>query len=186
MESLPFVGFNTLHQQHGGAPGASPQRIGVQLQQQLPQQQQQQCKTVPTTNRPEGLKAPSGAEEMQRLAREYKEEGETALLVALVAPPAASGMRQPSTLKFSCSCHAAARLAEIRALCGIQQQSLSWEAQHSLKLLVQLACALHVTQTTPQVLLAAWSLLLVKQGKAVMLQVRAWASIRSACTVSGP
>lgn len=91
----------------------------------------------------------------------------------------------PPTRCFSCEaalnptqvlllvCHAAARLAEILALCGIQQQSLSWEAQHSLKLLVQLACALHVTQTTPQVLLAAWSLLLVKQGKAAMLQVRA-------------
>lgn len=88
MESLPFVGFNTLHQQHGGAPGASPQRIGVQLQQQLPQQQQQQqqCTTAPSTTNRQGLKAPSGAEEMQRLAREYQEEGETALLVCRVAP----------------------------------------------------------------------------------------------------
>jgi hypothetical protein len=67
---------------------------------------------------------------------------------------------------------AAARIAEILSLCGIQHQSLSLEAQNSLKLLVQLACALHVTQTTPQVLMAAWSMLLVKQGKAVMLQVR--------------
>jgi hypothetical protein len=45
------------------------------------------------------------------------------------------------------------------------------EAQNSLKLLVQLACALNVTQTTPQVLMAAWSMLLVKQGKAIMWQV---------------
>jgi hypothetical protein len=76
----------------------------------------------------------------------------------------------------NCYCNAvhavaAARLAEILSLCGIQHQSLSLEAQNSLKLLVQLACALNVTQTTPQVLMAAWSMLLVKQGKAIMWQV---------------
>lgn len=54
---------------------------------------------------------------------------------------------------------------------GIQQQSLSLEAQDSLKLLVQLACVLQVTQTTPQALLAAWAMLLVRQGKATRLQV---------------
>lgn len=67
--------------------------------------------------------------------------------------------------------HAGALLAERLSLCGIHQQSLSMEAQNSLKLLVQLACVLQVTQTAPQALLAAWAMLLIRQGKATTLQV---------------
>jgi hypothetical protein len=62
-------------------------------------------------------------------------------------------------------------LSEQLSLCGITQQSLSLEALDSLKLLAQLACVLDVTQASPQALLAAWAMLLVKQSKGVMLQV---------------
>lgn len=70
------------------------------------------------------------------------------------------------------------RLAEQLRLCGINRHSLSVEALNSLKLLVQLACALKVSQTTPQVLLGAWAVLLVKHSKAATLQVRHTAVVR--------
>jgi hypothetical protein len=79
----------------------------MQLQQQHPQQQhQQQCATVPTTNR-QGLKAPSGAEEMQRLTREYQDEGERPAGVSsccLTRCSCCKATLNPHLLLLSCSC----------------------------------------------------------------------------------
>lgn len=62
-------------------------------------------------------------------------------------------------------------MSEQLSLCGIQQHYLSPEAQQSLKLLVQLACVLQITQTTPQALLSAWAMLVVRHSKATTVQV---------------
>lgn len=176
--SMSFLGFSAMQQAQQGMTGTSPQKIGaLQHHQQAHDRHQQQYRLSENQTR-------SGAVEIQKLTKQYQEEGEIECVQYSWCPISAFMPHMPSLLSFlsqplDCCCflhsgafhHAAARLSEQLDLSGVPQKSLSLEALSDLKLWVQLLCALQVTQASPQVLLAAWAMLLVNNSKATLMHV---------------
>jgi hypothetical protein len=66
---------------------------------------------------------------------------------------------------------AAERLAEQLDLCGIKKEALSSRARLSLQLLASIASKLQLAEARPELVLAAWAALLVKESRAAAMLV---------------
>lgn len=75
-------------------------------------------------------------------------------------------------LLFAMACTTASRIAEQLDLCGVRRESLSSRARLNLHLIASVASALHLAQTGPHLVLAAWAALALQQSKATALKVR--------------
>jgi hypothetical protein len=85
--------------------------------------------------------------------------------------PPSKSHHQVLTALSACCCHeqlssVAERLAEQLDLCGIQKEALSSRARLSLQLLASIASKLQLAEARPELVLAAWAVLLVKESRA--------------------
>lgn len=169
-----FHSFMLLPQQQ-----SSPQAIGSSIPR-LGQQHSRQQQETP-------VHAPSASSEVTRLTNEYQAEGmpwrghlrerHATSLFRFAACSCQLPISHPHLASLGqCCCHvavqfAAERLAEHLDLCGIQKEALSSKARLSLQRLASIASKLQLAEARPELVLAAWAALLVKESKAAAMLV---------------